>query len=289
MLRKAVWLLIAVVCLLSVAVVPALAQDMPPLPGEQIGEALDAPRGLAFDANGNLLAVSAGSGGELEVVMPGPEGDTNFRIGLTGRIVSIAPDGTSTNLIQGFPSYASEMETIGVYRAIPNGDSLWLVVNTGAPGAYWADSIVELDAATLHTKTVINLNDFEAVNDPDGAGYDTNVSDIAWAADGTMYITDAGGNDLLTWTPEAGLQLVAVWPDNPVPTSIEIAENGDIYIGFLGAGLAPGAGKIERWSGGELAETFSNLNAVSDILLDGDTLYAVQLVGGRAAGSVRHR
>ncbi|MBK8136604.1 MAG: hypothetical protein IPK52_12310 [Chloroflexi bacterium] len=40
----------------------------------------------------------------------------------------------------------------------------------------------------------------------------------------------------------------------------------------------PGAGKIERWSGGALAETFGGLNAVSDILLDGDTLYAVQLV-----------
>ena len=57
-----------------------------------------------------------------------------------------------------------------------------------------------------------------------------------------------------------------------------MAENGDLYIGFLGAGLAPGAGKIEHWSGDNLVETFSGLNAVSDILLDGDTLYAVQLV-----------
>jgi hypothetical protein len=278
MLRKAVWLLIAVVCLLSAALVPAMAQDMPPLPGEQIGEALDAPRGLAFDANGNLLVAVAGAGGEVELVAPGPEGETTYKIGLTGRIVSIAPDGTSTDLIKGLPSYASEMETLGIYRVIPNGESLWLIASVGGPGFYWSDSIVELDAATLHTKTVINLNEFEAVNDPDGAGYDTNVSDLAWAADGTMYITDAGGNDLLSWTPEGGLQLVHAWPDNPVPTSIEIAENGDLYVGFLGAGLAPGAGKIERWSGGELAETFANLNAVSDILLDGDTLYAVQLV-----------
>ena len=73
------------------------------------------------------------------------------------------------------------------------------------------------------------------------------------------------------------MQLIHAWTDNPVPTSIEVAENGDLYIGFLGAGLAPGAGKVEHWSGGELVETFSRLNAVSDILLDGDTLYAVQL------------
>jgi hypothetical protein len=93
-----------------------------------------------------------------------------------------------------------------------------------------------------------------------------------------MYIVNAGGNDLLSWTEDGGLQLVHAWLDNPVPTSIEVAENGDLYIGFLGAGLAPGAGKIERWSGGALVETFSDLNTVTDILLDGDTLYAVQLM-----------
>jgi len=88
---------------------------------------------------------------------------------------------------------------------------------------------------------------------------------------------DAGGNDLLSWTEAGGLQLVHAWSDNPVPTSIEVAENGDLYIGFLGAGMAPGAGKIEHWSDGELVETFSGLSTVTDILLDGDTLYAVQL------------
>jgi hypothetical protein len=137
---------------------------------------------------------------------------------------------------------------------------------------------VEYDAATLAVKRVINLNEIESTEDPDGNGYDTNVADIAWGADGTLYIVDAGGNDLLSWTEEGGLEVVTAWPDNPVPTSIEIAENGDFYIGFLGAGIAPGAGKIEHWSGGEMVETFEGLNAVSDILLDGDTLYAVELV-----------
>jgi hypothetical protein len=202
-------------------------------------------------------------------------------MGLTGRIISIAPDGTATDLIGGFPSYASPSETTGLYRAIPNGDSIWLVFNgagAATTGAFWMDSVVELDATTLAVKNLINLNAFEAIHDPDGNGYDSNVADIAWGADGTLYIVDAGGNDLLSWTAEGGLQLVQAWPDNPVPTAIEVAENGDLYIGFLGAGLAPGAAKIEHWSGGELVETFSGLNAVSDILLDGDTLYAVQLV-----------
>jgi hypothetical protein len=260
---------------------PALAQEeMPPLPGELVLGDLGAPRGLAFDSSGNLLVAVAGTGGETQFTMLGPEGESTVNAGLSGRIVSIAPDGTTADLVVGLPSYALAMETLGVYRIIPNGDSLWLIFSgagAGNTGAFWQDSVVEYDAETMAVKTLINLNDFEAANDPDGNGYDTNVADIAWDADGTLYIVDAGGNDLLSWTPETGLQLVHAWTDNPVPTSIEIAENGDLYIGFLGAGLAPGAGKIEHWSGGELVETFSGLNAVSDILLDGDTLYAVQL------------
>lgn len=279
MSRKVLVLLVLVVGL--VAVLPALAQEMPPLPGELVLGDLNAPRGVAFDADGNLLVAVAGTGGDNELMLPGPEGESLMRIGLTGYVAAIAPDGSVSNVVQGLPSYAAETETLGVYRAIPQGDSLWLVNTGGGPatfGAYWGDTVVELDRATLAVKTLINLNNFEVENDPDGNGYDSNVADIAWGPDGTLYIVNAGQNALLSWTEADGLALVAAWPDNPVPDAIEVAENGDLYIGFLGAGLAPGAAKIEHWSGGELVHTFSGLNAVTDILLDGDTLYAVELV-----------
>lgn len=262
------------------AVPTTLAQDLPPLPGDLVVGDLPAPRGIAFDAAGNLIVAVAGTGGEVGVTMPGPEGEQSMQMGLTGRILSVAPDGTASDWIGGLPSYASAAEVTGVYRAIPQGDSLWVVFNgTGSAtvGAFWTDTVVELDAATLAVKTIINLNAFESENDPDGAGYDSNVSDIAWGADGTLYIANAGGNDLLSWTETDGLQLVHAWTDNPVPTSVEVAENGDLYIGFLGAGLAPGGARIEHWSSGELVETFAGLTAVTDILLDGDTLYAVEL------------
>jgi hypothetical protein len=293
MVSKRLFTLVCVLLILG-GLLPATAQDgMPPLPGELIIGGLGAPRGLAFDSDGNLLVAVAGTGGELQFTMPGPEGESAVSAGLSGRIVSIAPDGTATDLIGGFPSYALATESLGLYRVIPSGDSLWVIFSgsgAGNTGAFWADSVVEYDAATLVVKNVINLNAFEAANDPDGNGYDTNVADIAWGADGTLYIVDAGGNDLLSWTAEGGLQLVHAWTDNPVPTSIEVAENGDLYIGFLGTGMAPGAGRIEHWSGGELVETFSGLTTVTDILLDDETLYAVQLMEfsdqGPGAGSV---
>ncbi|MBK8020859.1 MAG: ScyD/ScyE family protein [Chloroflexi bacterium] len=270
---------VVALCLILFAA-PAFAQDLPPLPGELVVGDLPAPRGIAFDAAGNLIVAVAGAGGDITLTLPGPDGEAEMSLGLTGRVVSVAPDGMASDWIPGFPSYATATETVGLYRAIPQNDSLWIVFNgsgAAATGAYWMDSVVELDAASLRVKRVINLNAIEAELDPDGAGFDTNVSDIAWAADGTLYITNAGGNDLLSWTEEGGLQVVHAWTDNPVPTSVEVAENGDLYVGFLGAGIAPGAGKVEHWSNGELVETFGGLTGVTDILLDGDTLYAVQL------------
>jgi hypothetical protein len=278
-----------IVMLLGIMGMPILAQEateappmpeMPPMPGEVVIGDLSTPRGIAFDSSGNLIVTEVGSGGEVTLNLPSPEGDASFQTGLTGRIISVAPDGTATDLISGFPSYAGPMEVLGLYRAIPQGDALWVVFSGGGPstiGAYWMNSIAEIDAETLAVRHIINLDDFETETDPDGRGYDSNVSDIAWGADGTLYITDAGGNSLLSWTEADGLELVQAW-GNEVPTAVEVAENGDLYVSFLGEGLAPGAAKIEHWSGGELVETFGGLNAVSDILLDGDTLYAVELV-----------
>lgn len=279
-MSRNVKIVIVVLLLVSVAMLPVACAGKPVSAGEFLLDGLGAPRGISVDADGNLLVAVAGTGGEMKMTLPGPEGETEMGLGLSGSILSVAPDGTTSVVMGGFPSYASPQETTGVYRIIPHGDSLWLLFSgSGAAvtGGFWMDSIVEYDPATLIVRNVINLQDFEAQNDPDGNGYDSNVSDIAWGADGTMYITDAGGNSLLSWTEEDGLAVVAAWPENPVPTSVEIAENGDFYIGFLGAGLAPGAGAIEHWSNGELVETFAGLTTVTDILLDGDTLYAVQM------------
>lgn len=253
------------------------AMEMPPLPGDLVIGDLPTPRGIAFDADGNLLVTVTGNGGEQTMTSKGPEGETAYKVGMSGQVLSIGKDGKATPLIQGLPSYASEQETTGVYRAIPHGDSLWLVVSSSGPGQYWADSVVELDAKTLMLKNIITPYPFEVANNPDGNEIDSNVTDLAWGSDGTLYISDAGANSLYSWTAEKGLAVVATWKENSVPTSVEVAANGDLYVGFLGAGLAPGAGKIEHWSDGKLVNTYANLDTVIDILLDGDTLYAVQL------------
>lgn len=258
------------------------AQDAPPpLPGVLVVEGMAAPRGVAFDGFGNLIVADAGTGGDNVMEVPSLEDATvmaTIQYGLTGSVMVVSEEGGAAPWVVGLPSYAGVTETVGIYRAIPRENSLWLVMNSnGQGGGYWGSSVVELDGASLMTKTVINLTGYEVANNPDGNEIDSNASDIAWGADGTLYIVDAGANTLYAWTAAEGLSVVNSWPENSVPDAIEIAANGDIYIGFLGVGIAPGAAKIEHWSGGELVNTISGLNGVTDILLDGDTLYAVEL------------
>ena len=85
----------------------------------------------------------------------------------------------------------------------------------------------------------------------------------------------------MTWSADAGLEVAVVWDfesDNPVPTAVDIGPDGDIYVGFLTGFPFPAEGsRIERWSGGELVETFEGLTAVTSVLVtdDGD-VYAVE-------------
>lgn len=276
---------LAVVSLLvASASLPALAQDGPPapplLPGDLVIGDLFTPRGIAFDTEGNLIVTVTGNGGETEVMspVPGSEELQPVRIGASGRILSIDADGEVTTLIDALPSYAAPGEITGAYRAIPHEGSLWLLTSAVGANTPYTDTIIEIDRETGYpVQTIGGLWAYEMANNPDGNEIDSNVADIAWLDDGTMLIADAGANALLTWTAEDGFATYTAWPDNAVPTSVEIADNGDVYVGFLGAGIAPGAGRVERWADGELAETFGGLTGVTDILLDGEDLYATQL------------
>jgi mono/diheme cytochrome c family protein/sugar lactone lactonase YvrE len=283
----------AILYLICLSLGISLAQDVPPLPGEIAMSGLGSPRGLAFDEDGTLFVADAGAGGEQELTFLIGDTEITKSVGLTGRVVSLTADGTKSDAIIGLPSYSGSAGRYdGLYRVIPNGDSLWLIFNGNGKrtfGAYWTNSIVEIDATTLATRGIINLDSFEQANDPDGNGFDTNVGDIAWTPDDEMIIVDIAGNSLLSWTEADGLQVITAWSDNSVPTSVEIADNGDIYVGFLGQGMAADVAKIERWSNSELVETFEGLTAVTDILLDGDRLYAVEFVtyDGDEAGAGR--
>ncbi|MBK8021496.1 MAG: ScyD/ScyE family protein [Chloroflexi bacterium] len=151
------------------------------------------------------------------------------------------------------------------------------------------ESLAQISAETGEVLQSVDIGASEEANNPDQAEeLVSNPADIAVDAEGKVYIIDASGNSLLTWTEADGLQLFAAWPaaDNAsqsVPTAVAVAPDGTIYVGFLsGFPFEPGSARIEHYTpDGTLARTFEGLTLVTDILVTADgTLYAVEMAGG---------
>ena len=275
-MRRSVLLLVLLVGLLALAGAVA-AQDMPPPPGEVVVDGLMQPRGISFGPDGELIVVEGGDGGDL-LLAETPEG--NLMVGMDWSVSSVAADGTKTPLLL-LPSISTGAEALSAYRVYWHDDSWWVIMSGGAPDQPpWnplSATVLQLDPGG-RIQTVIDTWAFEEANNPDGTEeINSNPGDIAWLSDGTMLITDSGANALLSWTAADGLQLVHAW-GNDVPSSVDVTADDEVYIGFLGEQIAPGAGRIEHWSGDELVETFGGLTGVTDIAVTDDgTVYAVQL------------
>lgn len=272
MLRKSMLFLVILTVL---AALPAAAQD------DAVASGFTFPRGFAYDEDGNLYVAEAGTAGDitLEVLEDG----TSVMAGYSSQIVMVTPGGTSTPLLTNLPSIGGPIgDTVGIQRVIPNGDSLWLVAAEGKAGVPLSGTVIELDRESLRILNLIDLWAYEQANNTDGTEeIYSNPSDVNWDADGNLYIVDTGANTVFTWSEEAGLTPFISWIDNPVPTAIDFAPDGTVYISHLGQGIAPGSAHIEHWSadGKTLIETFEGLTAVTDVLVDdAGTVYAVQLI-----------
>lgn len=283
MFRKVQFVLLIALLVSSFSVFAQDAPELPPLPGEIIVDNITYPYGLFFDDEGVLWF---GDGGN---------GDADGNINFGGAVKTLGESG-EPEVVFPVPSYFVGAHSSPLYRVVVRDGVIWVILMGNAVGTAkqtspFENAVIAIDQESHHIIHWIDTRGYELANDPDGRGeLHSNPTDIAWDADGLMYITDAGANTLYTWTPEDGLTPIQSW-DNHVPTSLEFDANGDLFIGFLGAGLAPGAGKIEQWSGGELVNTYGDLTAVTDILLeDNGDILAVQMftVGedGQALGSV---
>lgn len=252
---------------------PALAQDSSPAAGQwtTVAEGLNAPRGLAFGADGTLYVLEQGAGGDQCMEGQGPEGPTTICAGMTGAISSVA-DGALTPVVSGLVSVAMGQEILGVSDFAITADGGFVVVTNlgGGPEAREGMGPIGPLAGNLSSAAadgtltpIADLAQWEADNNPDaadpGSSVDSNPYSVAIAADGSYLVADAGGNDILSVAADGTVTLQgvlhaqfvpapadptaspapdpnaspAMMPMQAVPTSAVVGPDGAIYVSQL--------------------------------------------------------
>ncbi|MCM8748427.1 ScyD/ScyE family protein [Thermomicrobiaceae bacterium CFH 74404] len=273
---------------------------------EAVAEELDNPRGLTFGPDGALYVAEAGRGGEGPCVA-GPEGN-EVCYGPSGALTRIA-DGLQERVATGLPSLAQADggSALGPHDiAVRSDGSLVAVIGLGAnpavrnqlgeAGANFG-LLVSIDEEGGWT-AIADLAAYEAANDPDGAGPDSNPYAVLVEPD-RYIVVDAGANALLAVTADGSISTLAVFPpqevDAPpfldvppgtkipaqsVPTTVVKGPDGAYYVGELtGFPFPPGMARIWRVVPGEEPEVWTTgFTNIIDLAFGPDgSLYVLEI------------
>ncbi|WP_051277365.1 ScyD/ScyE family protein [Marmoricola sp. URHB0036] len=271
-----------------------------------LASGLNNPRHLVF-RGGTLYVAEAGKGGTKNCV-PGPEDPTAFVCyGATGSIMRLGKH--PRRIITGLPSIGDKgtgASALGPSGITTVGGKLAFTVGGGGTPAHRATlpasarRIGTLVVAshrgkswTRHTlRQVADLMRFEARNDPDGQGADSDPTGLIRR--GSHFLTtDSGGNDLLRAGGGDPIRVLAKFGnrmvDNPfapgqvpmqsVPTAVAVGPGGALFVSELtGFPFPQGAARIFRVVPGHAPTVWATgLTNVTDLTWYRGSLYAVQL------------
>lgn len=273
---------------------PAQAETQPTV----VASGLNNPRMLTFNSRGELFVAEAGTGG-TGPCLANPEGGPDVCLGLTGSVTKIA-NGRQIRVLTKLPSLAGPGGAAAIGPtdlAITGRNHYALTIGLGQKPADRATlgaqgrtmgTVVVGSFPSSRPKLRADLAAFEQLNDPDGAGPDSNPGGITRARGGYAAV-DAGGNTLLHIdTDDWSITTLAVFPkrmmgapfpSDAVPTSVAVGPDGAYYVSQLtGFPFPPGAANVYRVVPGSQPTVFATgLTNVTDLAWYQGRLYVVQL------------
>jgi hypothetical protein len=278
------------------------AKAAPLMVAETVMSGLANPRGLTFGPDGTLYVAEAGAGGNGAVIMLGSGAQAGY--GQTGAISSYH-NGVQQQVFSGLPSLAP----VGGQQAEgPNevafdaSGNLYAAIGLGSnpanrdttlapePGAGLLGTVATFASGSL--QLFADLAAFEAANDPDGAGPDSNPFSLV-AGPGGFFAADAGANAVLSIGSGGSIAVETVLAATPnpifpgfggptyqaVPTGAALASSGEFAFGQLtGFPFLQDAAQVFALDSGVLSVLASGLTHVIDVAFDANgTLYALEL------------
>ncbi|MEA5620007.1 ScyD/ScyE family protein [Cronbergia sp. UHCC 0137] len=251
---------------------------------------LQNPRGMTIGSDGNLYFTEAGNGGNGTSVVAG-NGATVF-YGETGRISSYNPETNNiTPLITNLASLATSQGGGGTGIADlafdSEGNLYGLMGLGGNPeirttlGISEFGQVIAIDlSGTPSWENIADIAAFEAENNPDGGDINSNPYSLVIDQNGTIFVSDAGGNNVLKVNDSTvSLETVLVpLPMESVPTGMAIGVDNLPYVGQLtGFPFPVGAANVYSLQEGESSIFASGFSYITDIAFGADnSLYVLE-------------
>lgn len=248
-------------------------------------DGLTQPRGLSFDAAGNLYVAEAGAvrGDENTTVSP--------IVNHSSRVLRVAPDGAVTTVVEGLPytNYAvagdigaADTAFVGGAMAVLTGEGyddelsravLW-AVEDGIP-----DRVISI---RRFVESIAPLNSLMGIDGSHAA----NPFAMAVAPDGaSLYISDAASGRVMQMMSDGSLRVVAEFANSPPLTGLAFDAHGELHVAVLSElPFAAGNGSIWKVTAESAPQrVVPNLTMAVDVAFDRQgAMYVLEFSSGPA-------